>query len=113
MEKTKKIKLFIGLFYLILVALFLYYLFSKFTFQQLTSYDFIKDNIVYFSELKKSNLFLLSASFSYNEIGREAIVSEITFTQLQTVDSLRAVSFDIAWFDEFPNTDGLPYKLVL
>ena len=63
MEKTKKIKLFIGLFYLILVALFLYYLFSKFTFQQLTSYDFIKDNIVYFSELKKSNLFLLSLSF--------------------------------------------------
>ncbi len=63
MEKTKKIKLFIGLFYIILVALFLYYLFSKFTFQQLTSYDFIKDNIVYFSELKKSNLFLLSLSF--------------------------------------------------
>ena len=63
MEKTKKIKLFIGLFYLILVALFLYYLFSKFTFQQLTSYDFIKDNIDYFSELKKSNLFLLSLSF--------------------------------------------------
>ena len=63
MEKTKKIKLFIGLFYLILVALFLYYLFSKFTFQQLTSYDFIKDNVVYFSELKKSNLFLLSLSF--------------------------------------------------
>ena len=63
MEKTKKIKLFIGLFYLILVALFLYYLFSKFTFQQLTSYDFIRDNIVYLSELKKSNVFLLSLSF--------------------------------------------------
>ena len=63
MEKTKKIKLFIGLFYLIVLALFLYYLFSKFSFQQLTSYDFIKDNIVYFSELKKSNLFLLSLSF--------------------------------------------------
>ena len=63
MEKSKKIKLFIGLFYLILVALFLYYLFSRFTLQQLTSYDFIKDNIVYFSELKKSNVFLLSLSF--------------------------------------------------
>ena len=63
MEKTKKIKLFIGLFYLIVVALFLYYLFSKFSFQQLTSYDFIKDNIDYFSELKKSNVFLLSLSF--------------------------------------------------
>ena len=63
MEKSKKIKLFIGLFYLIMVSIFLYYLFSKFSFQQLTSYDFIKDNIVYFSELKKSNLFLLSLFF--------------------------------------------------
>ena len=63
MEKTKKIKLFIGLFYLILMALFLYYLFSRFSFQQLTSYDFIKDNIDYFSKLKKSNIFLLSLFF--------------------------------------------------
>jgi len=63
MEKSKKIKLFIGLFYTILVSIFLYYLFSKFSFQQLTSYDFIKNNIDYLSELKKSNLFLLSLFF--------------------------------------------------
>ncbi len=63
MEKTKKIKLFIGLFYLIVLSLFIYYLFSKFSFQQLTSYDFIKDNIDFFSELKKSNVLLLSLSF--------------------------------------------------
>ena len=63
MEKSKKIKLFIGLFYIILVSIFLYYLFSKFSFQQLTSYNFIKNNIDYLSELKKSNLFLLSLFF--------------------------------------------------
>ena len=63
MEKSKKVKLFIGLFYIILVSIFLYYLFSKFSFQQLTSYDFIKNNIEYLSELKKSNLFLLSLFF--------------------------------------------------
>jgi len=63
MGKSKKIKLFIGLFYIILVSIFLYYLFSKFSFQQLTSYDFIKNNIDYLSELKKSNLFLLSLFF--------------------------------------------------
>ena len=63
MEKSKKIKLFIGLFYIILVSIFLYYLFSKFSFQQLTSYDFIKNTIDYLSELKKSNLFLLSLFF--------------------------------------------------
>ena len=63
MEKTKKIKWFIGLFYLTIVGGFLYYLFSKFSLQQLTSYEFIKDNIDYFSKIKKSNLFLLSLSF--------------------------------------------------
>ena len=63
MEKTKKIKLFIGLFYLTIVGLFVYYLFSKFSLQQLTSYEFIKENVDYFSKIKKSNIFLLSLSF--------------------------------------------------
>ena len=63
MEKTKKIKLFIGLSYLILLATFLYYLFSNFGFHQLTSYEFIKDNIDYFSKLEESNIFILSLSF--------------------------------------------------
>ena len=63
MEKTKKIKLFIGLSYLILVATFLYYLFSNFSFHQLTSYEFIKDNVDYFSKLEESNIFILSLSF--------------------------------------------------
>ena len=63
MKKDNKIKIFIGLFYLTLVGLFLYYLFTNFTFKQLTSYDFIKDNIEFFSELKKTNLILLALSF--------------------------------------------------
>ena len=63
MEKSKKIKLFIGLFYITILGLFLYYLFSKFSLQQLFSYEFIKDNIEYFSKIKKSNLLLLSLSF--------------------------------------------------
>ena len=63
MEKAKKIKIFIGLFYLIVVCLFLYFFFSKFSLQELTSYDFIKENRSYFFELKNSNLFLLSIVF--------------------------------------------------
>ena len=63
MEKSKKIKLIIGLSYVLLVGLFLFYLFSKFSFQELTSYDFINENIEYFSELKKTNIFLLSLGF--------------------------------------------------
>ena len=63
MEKTKKIKTIIGLSYLILVCLFLYFFFSKFSLQDLTSYDFIKHNRSYFFELKNSNLFLISIIF--------------------------------------------------
>ena len=63
MEKSKKLKLFIGLSYLILLSVFLYLFFSKFSFQEITSYDFIKNNSAYFTELKNSNLFLISIIF--------------------------------------------------
>ena len=63
MEKTKKIKLFIGLSYIILIIVFLFLFFSKFSFQEISSYDFIKDNRLYFIELKNSNLFLVSIIF--------------------------------------------------
>ena len=63
MEKSKKIKLFIGLFYILAVGLFLYFFFSKFTFQEITSYEFIKNNRNYFFEARQSNFFLLSILF--------------------------------------------------
>ena len=63
MEKSKKIKLFIGLSYLILLTIFLYYLFSNFSFHQITSYEFIKDNVDHFSKLKENNILILSLSF--------------------------------------------------
>ena len=59
MENTKKIKLFIGLSYLLIVSLFLYFFFSKFSLSEITSYDFLRNNRSYFFELKKSNLFLI------------------------------------------------------
>tara|TARA_B100001769_G_C21909657_1_gene490857 strand:+ start:49 stop:771 length:723 start_codon:yes stop_codon:yes gene_type:complete len=63
MEKAKKIKLFIGLSYLILLSIFLFLFFSKFSLQEITSYDFIKENRSYFFELKNSNLFLVFTIF--------------------------------------------------
>ena len=63
MKKAKKIKLYIGLFYFLFIGLFLYFFFSKFSIQEITSYDFIKNNRDYFFELKKSNLFLLTIIF--------------------------------------------------
>ncbi|MDC0875724.1 VTT domain-containing protein [Candidatus Pelagibacter sp.] len=63
MEKTKKIKIFIGLFYLVAICAFLYFFFSKYSLQEITSYEFIKNNRNYFFELKQSNLILLIILF--------------------------------------------------
>ena len=63
MEKSKKIKLFIGLFYISAVSLFLYFLFSKFSLLEITSYEFIKNNRDYFYQLRETNLFLLASLF--------------------------------------------------
>ena len=63
MEKTKKIKLFLGLFYLISIAFLLYFFFSKFSLQEITSYEFIKNNRDYFYNLRQSNLFFLGSMF--------------------------------------------------
>jgi uncharacterized membrane protein YdjX (TVP38/TMEM64 family) len=63
MNKSKKVKIILGLFYLIVVSSFLYFFLSKFTLGELTSYEFIKNNRDYFFELKQTNLFLISLIF--------------------------------------------------
>ena len=63
MEKAKKTKIIIGLCYLTLVSFFLLMFFSKFSIDEITSYDFIKENRSYFQELKHSNLILISIIF--------------------------------------------------
>ena len=63
MEKDKKIKIYLGLAYLLIVILFLWAIFNKFSFDELTSYDFIKNNRDYLISLKESNFFLISLIF--------------------------------------------------
>ncbi len=63
MGKAKKFKLFLGLFYFLLVGVFLYYFLSKFSFQEITSYDFIKNNREYFFELRQKDLLFLALVF--------------------------------------------------
>ena len=65
MEKSKKVKITLGLFYLLVVLSFLYFFLSKFTLEELTSYEFIKNNRDYFFGLKQTNLLLLSAIFIF------------------------------------------------
>ncbi|MDA9624688.1 VTT domain-containing protein [Candidatus Pelagibacter sp.] len=63
MEKSKKVKITLGLFYLLVISSFLYFFLSKFTLEELTSYEFIKNNRDYFFGLKQTNLFLISLIF--------------------------------------------------
>ena len=63
MEKSNKVKITLGLFYLLVVSSFLYFFLSKFTLEELTSYEFIKNNRDYFFGLKQTNLLLLSIIF--------------------------------------------------
>ena len=68
MEKSKKVKITLGLFYLLVVSSFLYFFLSKFTLEELTSYEFIKSNRDYFFGLKQTNLFLISLVFLISTI---------------------------------------------
>ena len=63
MEKSKKLKIFIGLFYLILLFSFLIIFFSKYSFEEVSSYRFIQQNRDYFFNIKEANLILTSFLF--------------------------------------------------
>ena len=68
MEKSKKIKITAGLFYLLIVSSFLYFFLSKFTLHEITSYEFIKNNREYFFNFKENNLILISLIFIVSTI---------------------------------------------
>ncbi len=63
MRKTKNIKIIIGLFYIILLFIFLYLFFSKFTLEDITTYKFIQANREYLANIKQTNTILLSFAF--------------------------------------------------
>jgi len=63
MQRMKNIKIWIGLIYLIILSVFLYFLFSKFSIQEITSYNFIRTNSEYLVNFRESNLALVSIIF--------------------------------------------------
>ena len=63
MQKIKNIKIFIGTIYLILLFIFLYLFFSKFTLEDITTYRFIQINMEYLINIKQTNIILLSLFF--------------------------------------------------
>ena len=63
MKKEKKIKIFLGLTYLVIILAFFWLLFSNFSFSEISSYDYIKNNNNYFNKIKENNFFLVSLLF--------------------------------------------------
>ena len=63
MQKTKKIKIIIGIIYLILLFIFLYLFFNKFTFEEISSYSFVQSNTEYLINIKETNTILISFVF--------------------------------------------------
>ncbi len=68
MEKEKKIKFFLGSAYLLIVLVFLWFFFSKFSFQDFTSYELIKANRDTLEGIKNNNIFLSSLIFFFGTV---------------------------------------------
>ena len=63
MKKDKKIKIYLCLIYFLILSIFLWVFFSKFSINEIISYDFIKNNRDYLISIKESNYFLVSVLF--------------------------------------------------
>ena len=63
MKKEKKIKIFFGSTYALIILSFLWVFFDNFSLSEISSYEFIKNNNEYFNQLKNKNFFLISLVF--------------------------------------------------
>ena len=63
MNKENKIKIFLGSAYILIVSIFLWFFFSKFSFQDFSSYELIRDNRDTLEQVKNSNIFISSILF--------------------------------------------------
>ena len=61
----KNIKILIGMTYLIVVSIFLFWFFSNFSIEEITNYKFIQSNRDYFINIKNKNLLLISVLFTF------------------------------------------------
>ncbi len=63
MNREKKIKLFLGSAYILIVSVFLLIFFNNFSFQDFSSYELIRENREALENIKNSNIFLSSIIF--------------------------------------------------
>ena len=63
MEKAKKVKIFLGSAYILILVTFLWFLFSHFSLSDFSSFDIIKENRDNLNKIKNNNFFLSSILF--------------------------------------------------
>ena len=63
MTTIKNLEVFLGIIYFLIIFVFLWFFFSKFSIQDFTSYELIKTNRDSLNELKNANLFVSSLLF--------------------------------------------------
>ena len=63
MNREKKIKVFLGSAYILIVFVFLLFFFNKFSFQDFSSYELIRENRNALEEIKNGNIFISSIIF--------------------------------------------------
>ena len=68
MNREKKIKLFLGFAYILIVFVFLLIFFNNFSFQDFSSYELIRQNREALENIKNSNIFLSSIIFLISTI---------------------------------------------
>ena len=68
MEKAKKIKIILGITYLLLISAFLFVFFNKFSLNELTSYEFIKNNRDHLINLRNENYLITIITFFFGVV---------------------------------------------
>ena len=63
MNKTKNIKIILGISYILIISIFLWFFFQNFSIQDFTSYELIKANRDILEEIKNNNIVLSSLIF--------------------------------------------------
>tara|TARA_S200000501_G_scaffold374802_1_gene425203 strand:+ start:2307 stop:3023 length:717 start_codon:yes stop_codon:yes gene_type:complete len=65
METSNKYKFLLAFSYILILFIFLYFVLSNFTFEEIGNYNFIRDNREFFITIKDRNLLILIFSFTF------------------------------------------------
>ena len=110
MNKEKKIKLFLGSGYLLIVLVFLWIFFNNFSIQDFSSYELIKANRDTLEQLKNRNIFISCVIFFFGTIIWSLLLGFVSpillisgFIFSQEKDTLELPFDNGIWFNEPSN----------